>query len=307
MKGYIYIIKLREHIKSKEKIFKVGRTQNIRIRLCQYPKGSVLLYTIYTEDIIEKEKIILNELSTKIRKDLGLEYFECELSYIKNIIDNNILLLDCEDFINKEIKEVINTESEKNINTVLKQDKEIETKNKKNKLIENIKKFYEDKILHDEIKEYKLYDIHREYNNWDNQENNVTVYILSKILKDLGGKVENKRFGLEVTKVINFNHLYSKKVVEKIKEIEEKKSIKINIDENLKNWIIENYEITNNIKDRVKSKDLLNMYIFETKNTLSPNRLKHNLELIGIKYHRGNGKTEYKGLVKKCNSAIDSL
>ena len=135
--GYIYILKLREHVKNKEKIFKVGRTENIKNRIRQYPKGSVLLYTIYTENIIEKEKKILKELSDKIKLDYGLEYFGCDLAYIRNIIDNNISLLDCEELISKKDKliddEILNSKKEKK----KKQDTETKKKANKDKLLTN--------------------------------------------------------------------------------------------------------------------------------------------------------------------------
>ncbi len=111
MSGYIYIIKLREHIKNGENIYKVGRTKNIYKRFTQYPKGSHLIYCIYTEDVISKETEILQNLNEFICKEYGNEYFKCNLVYIKNIIDNCIILTDV---ISNDTSEIINVIKEGN-------------------------------------------------------------------------------------------------------------------------------------------------------------------------------------------------
>jgi hypothetical protein len=111
MSGYIYIVKLREHVKTGEKIYKIGRTKDINRRFPQYPKGSHLIYCIYTEDVICKESEILQNLNEFICKEYGNEYFSCNLTYIKNIIDNSIILTD---IIVKDTIENINIIKEEN-------------------------------------------------------------------------------------------------------------------------------------------------------------------------------------------------
>jgi hypothetical protein len=86
MFGYIYILKLREHIKSGEDVYKVGRTQNIVQRKRGYPKGSSVLYQIYTNDIINQEYQILQQLKPFKLTEYGNEYFGCNISHIEQVI-----------------------------------------------------------------------------------------------------------------------------------------------------------------------------------------------------------------------------
>jgi hypothetical protein len=76
---YVYLIKLREFVKSGESVFKIGRTgqENFK-RFYQYPKGSIIFFQIICNDSIEAEKEIMNEFEKKyiLRKDIGNEYFE---------------------------------------------------------------------------------------------------------------------------------------------------------------------------------------------------------------------------------------
>jgi hypothetical protein len=44
--GYLYVIHVREFLRNGEHIFKVGRTENIKRRMSQYPKGSKLIASI---------------------------------------------------------------------------------------------------------------------------------------------------------------------------------------------------------------------------------------------------------------------
>ena len=80
--NYIYLIVLREFIKSGENIYKIGRTsQENYKRFYQYPKNSILLFhMICSPDIklCELEKKILYKFEQKyiLRNDIGREYFE---------------------------------------------------------------------------------------------------------------------------------------------------------------------------------------------------------------------------------------
>ncbi len=94
MSGYIYIIKLREHIKTNESIYKIGRTKDINKRFPQYPKGSLLIYCIYTQNIIETESIIIKDLQDYNCNEYGKEYFNCNLTNIKRIIDKHTNITD---------------------------------------------------------------------------------------------------------------------------------------------------------------------------------------------------------------------
>lgn len=78
MEGYLYIIQIREFVKTNEPVYKVGRTCDIIRRYSQYPKSSRLLYLIPCNNLVKKERILLDSLRNKFknRVDIGLEYFE---------------------------------------------------------------------------------------------------------------------------------------------------------------------------------------------------------------------------------------
>ena len=94
--GSNYIIYEREFIKTKENIYKIGKTKQDNIkRLNQYPKGSILMIQKYVNncDSIEKEIIKIFDSKFINRKDIGREYYEgnydeMEKSFL-NIIDSN--------------------------------------------------------------------------------------------------------------------------------------------------------------------------------------------------------------------------
>ena len=293
MKGYIYIIKLRENIKNKEEIFKIGRTENILRRTRQYPKGSALLYTKYTDNIIEKEKIIINKLSDNVAKEYGLEYFQCDLNIIESTIDSVVNLIDCENVEEKYNEKII--ENDNNQKMIIAEDKINQKRIKHQKIVSNVKEFYENIILFDSIKEYKIYDIHRQYNNWNNHEFDVSLYIFSKLLKDLGGKIQVKKINNEASKIISFEHLYNK-----IDKEEEQVKNTNNTDVTVKNWLINNYNITDNAKDRIGSTNLLDAC---KKNNidvkLSSSKFKQILQSIGVEHCRSNGKTDFKKIKAK--------
>ena len=72
------MIQEREFIIQKVPVVKLGRTENAFKRFMQYPKGSILLFTIYTNNYKDIEKQLINSFCTiyKARPDIGREYFE---------------------------------------------------------------------------------------------------------------------------------------------------------------------------------------------------------------------------------------
>ena len=54
LKGIIYLIKIGEHL------YKFGRTENMRKRYNQYPRGSQIIKYENVEDMFQSEKILLN-------------------------------------------------------------------------------------------------------------------------------------------------------------------------------------------------------------------------------------------------------
>jgi phage/plasmid-associated DNA primase len=85
----VYLLQLREHIKSKEPIYKIGRTGQEHIkRFKQYPKDSILFFqqNVFNCYVIEREIIKLFKIKYKQRRDIGIEYFEGDKDImIKNI------------------------------------------------------------------------------------------------------------------------------------------------------------------------------------------------------------------------------
>lgn len=83
--NYIYLIQLREFIKSGENVYKIGRTNQDNFkRFYQYPKNSKILFQIMCcseVNLPQLEKNILFQLEKKyiLRKDIGREYFEGNL------------------------------------------------------------------------------------------------------------------------------------------------------------------------------------------------------------------------------------
>ncbi len=87
IKGYLYIIHLREFIRLNENTYKIGRTQNLKNRKNGYSKFSEYKIFLESNDIIKDEnniKQIFNEKFTK--KTYGNEYFEGNIEEMKNTI-----------------------------------------------------------------------------------------------------------------------------------------------------------------------------------------------------------------------------
>ena len=118
---YIYLIVEREFVKTKESIFKVGKTtQNNHDRLKQYPKGSVLLAQFVCDDCHSIEKEILKAFRKLFisRRDIGAEYFEGDypkmIQTIFNIINYKFYMLNTNNTVGSAI-----VEEEEDCNTVV--------------------------------------------------------------------------------------------------------------------------------------------------------------------------------------------
>ncbi len=77
--NYIYLLRLREFIKTNEKIYKLGRTTQIGLnRINQYPKGSEIIIFRKCSDCCKMENILIKLFKNKYRHctDYGNEYFE---------------------------------------------------------------------------------------------------------------------------------------------------------------------------------------------------------------------------------------
>ena len=87
--GHIYVIREREFLKTKEHIYKIGKSTCVKKRMMSYPKGSQIELIMYVpNDVHGHERRLLHILrkQCKKREDIGMEYFEVKLKSIKNII-----------------------------------------------------------------------------------------------------------------------------------------------------------------------------------------------------------------------------
>jgi hypothetical protein len=74
---YLYVIVLREFVRSGEQVFKAGRSYDPAKRLKQYAKGSVLLATVQVKDDVLAERHLLKVMDAAHERcpDIGREYY----------------------------------------------------------------------------------------------------------------------------------------------------------------------------------------------------------------------------------------
>jgi hypothetical protein len=94
--GFIYMLREREFIKTRENVFKVGKTREYKQRFASYPKHSHVVMMYFTSDMSTAERNLLSHLSTiegiRHRKDIGREYFECDEIYMKRLFIDAMLI-----------------------------------------------------------------------------------------------------------------------------------------------------------------------------------------------------------------------
>ena len=95
--NYIYLLREREFIKTKENVYKIGKTKQApNNRLNGYPKHSEVILFLKVSDCDNLERELLDKFRRefKSRKDIGREYFEGNPNIMVNIINittqNNI-------------------------------------------------------------------------------------------------------------------------------------------------------------------------------------------------------------------------
>ena len=91
----MYIVWLREHVVTRSRVYKVGQSGNVFARIKGYPKGSRLLFFVEWDNdesvgLAVLETVVLCMLrgspEVKQRRDLGSEYFECDMDLIISVI-----------------------------------------------------------------------------------------------------------------------------------------------------------------------------------------------------------------------------
>jgi hypothetical protein len=146
----VYLVKEREFTKTNENIIKVGYSnqENLK-RFKQYPKDSVLLCQVFTENGKLCESKILDEFKIKFkhRKDIGNEYFEGDYILMRQIINDIV------DKVEKENKNIFKNIVDELENKI----KELEELQNKYQFL--IKEYEELKNKQKEFDKYKLFYI----------------------------------------------------------------------------------------------------------------------------------------------------
>lgn len=74
--GFIYIVQLREHIRSKQPVYKIGRTNDIFGRIDQYPKDSKLLYAKLVKNHVHVETELIKKSSFRFDNQTQIRYWK---------------------------------------------------------------------------------------------------------------------------------------------------------------------------------------------------------------------------------------
>ena len=158
---FIYLIKEREFIKTKEPIYKIGKTKQENLqRIKSYPNGSILLLYIITNDCDKKEKEIIQKFKEHFihKKDIGNEYFMGDYNHMINIILS---------IISNE-SSLIESSLNDNLNSIVYFDYDNKIINFDNSHIKDI-----EFIKNDKLEYYELFELY--YNKLFENENNKII------------------------------------------------------------------------------------------------------------------------------------
>tara|TARA_Y100000389_G_scaffold200850_1_gene242198 strand:+ start:3998 stop:5362 length:1365 start_codon:yes stop_codon:yes gene_type:complete len=108
MSEYIYLLQKREFIKTKENIYKIGKTKQENLkRIGNYDKGSILICQFKCNDCdkLEKKLIRLFRERYELQKDIGNEYFKGNCNDMRDdiyyVIKNENIIENREEFHNE--------------------------------------------------------------------------------------------------------------------------------------------------------------------------------------------------------------
>jgi hypothetical protein len=219
---YIYLLQEREFIKTKESIYKIGKTkQENDKRFRQYPKDSILLLQIICNDCNQYESDLISLFKLKYihRKDIGNEYFEgnykemiCDIyniTYKEETKVNNIILIeekedeqlkkliwnDNLDKLKKYIDDNINKPNQINIHSHELYDWFITQFENYNKC--KLNKIEDDNIMRNKIMYDKFTDFIENYKRYlgldKNYKYNITLYIEEQNI-DVKDVINNCRY-----------------------------------------------------------------------------------------------------------------
>ena len=168
---FIYLIKEREFIKTKELIYKIGKTKQENLqRIKSYPNGSILLLYIITNDCDKKEKLIIQKFKEHFihKKDIGNEYFMGDYNHMINIIlsiiSNESYLIESSLIESYLIESSLND----NLNSIVYFDYDNKIINFDNSHIKDIEFIKNDKLVY-----YELFELY--YNKLFENDNNKII------------------------------------------------------------------------------------------------------------------------------------
>ena len=104
----LYLIKIREFVRSGEEIYKIGRSVDINKRITQYPKGSILCMVFPCDYPVKYEKAAIYFLKNTFlrKKEFENEYFEGNMkeiiSLVNELLDKDLSTIEKE-IINKKV------------------------------------------------------------------------------------------------------------------------------------------------------------------------------------------------------------
>ena len=72
------MVKEREFVKTSERVYKIGKSTNIKSRMPAYPKNSVIYGIVYSLDVHRAERDLIRHFDNRFknRPDIGREYYE---------------------------------------------------------------------------------------------------------------------------------------------------------------------------------------------------------------------------------------
>lgn len=144
---FIYLIKEREFIKTKEPIYKIGKTKQENLqRIKSYPNGSILLLYIITNNCDKKEKLIIQKFKEHFihKKEIGNEYFMGDYNDMINIILSFIYNKNSN---NSSINNSINTSIDTSIDSSIENSIDTSIDSSNDSSIEKVYFDYDNKII----------------------------------------------------------------------------------------------------------------------------------------------------------------
>ena len=206
MIGYIYLLQEREFIKTKENIYKLGKTKQENLKRIQnYPNGTKLIIQLECEncDINEKNLIIIFKQKFIQRIDIGTEYFEGDkyemISIIYNVVMDYNKIVETDNKIVETDNKIVETD-----NKIFKTD---------NKIVETDNKIVNSNILchicNFTTKNKNEFEKHvrskQHIDNLENIKNNIDDNTCSKCFKSFSTKGNMNVHELRCLGTLNYN------------------------------------------------------------------------------------------------------